>query len=836
MYLYRSSKNAGGIGRLRPGAGEWIGPGVIVGREGESFWVSRGGRCLLCAREHLRPAESEELGGAFQSKALKEDLMKLVDNIDQDEDNDDLFLDATDNVLPAKREGDEPGGMPEKRLRHKQYAVLRKKRTSEEREEGEAEEVEDEDIERRAGKYSREAYIVEDVEEQPERPIRMSKMEMKQLDKEVKWDEIPEEEKEAYKEAEKKQWDEHLHYEAVRPLTKEESLEVEKTVPKNRILTARFAYRDKNVAKRRLDSSIPLKAKARLCVGGHQDPDLRAGTLLTEAPTASKMSFTALLAMAGMHGWKLAAGDVEAAFLNGNEARRNLYFRQPARGLPGLERDVLVEVVKGVFGLSTSPRLWWEKLSKALLDLKINIDGDDLRLVQHDLDACLFILRDRGDLPCGALITHVDDILIAAMPNELKALQQALSAIFPISDWEEDAFDYIGSQVEQRDGKVMISQESYVDSRLETIEIPKGVVMDELADQVTKQDNQSTIGALSWLASQTRPDLQAGVSLAQRKQKSPTYADVKETNKVVKMAQAGKNQKLEYKPVARSFDDLAILVYHDAAWANATPDADDPEYQPDGPGIYSQLGHLVMLVDRRVLHGAPGPSMLVAWKSHACPRVCRSTFAAETMAALEGWEDALAFRAMVSGIFSPQGVFEGEARRLLPIVSITDCKSVYDAVHRIAGPRAPSEKRLIIDLAALRQIIAAEGAVWNGTLKGRKLLAWVPTTSQLADILTKVLFMSTDGGKQLNSRRFLFEFSDLRNRKLGCVNLPSHHDHSSSHMSCICTVMAFHGHKGTTALLSGGPRHTDLVLWQNRFHSSWQRGLGHLHLKEFTSI
>ncbi len=68
------------------------------------------------------------------------------------------------------------------------------------------------------------------------------------------------------------------------------------------------------------------------------------------------------------------------------------------------------------------------------------------------------------------------------------------------------------------------------------------------------------------------------------------------------------------------------------------------------------------------------------------------------------------------------------------------------------------------------------------------------------------------------------------------VNLPSHHDHSSSHMSCICTVMAFHGHKGTTALLSGGSRHTDLVLWQNRFHSSWQRGLGHLHLKEFTLV
>ena len=113
---------------------------------------------------------------------------------------------------------------------------------------------------------------------------------------------------------------------------------------------------------------------------------------------------------------------------------------------------------------------------------------------------------------------------------------------------------------------------------------------------------------------------------------------------------------------------LAILVYHDAAWANATPEADDPEYQPDGPGIYSQLGHLVMLVDRRVLHGSPGPFYAGGLEEPRMPPSCRSTFAAETMAALEGWEDALAFRAMMSGMFSRHGVFEGEARRLMPIV------------------------------------------------------------------------------------------------------------------------------------------------------------------------
>ena len=40
---------------------------------------------------------------------------------------------------------------------------------------------------------------------------------------------------------------------------------------------------------------------------------------------------------------------------------------------------------------------------------------------------------------------------------------------------------------------------------------------------------------------------------------------------------------------------------------------------------------------------------------------------------------------------------ENVARSLFPIVSLTDCKSVYDNVHRVGGPKAPSEKRLVVD-------------------------------------------------------------------------------------------------------------------------------------------
>jgi hypothetical protein len=98
------------------------------------------------------------------------------------------------------------------------------------------------------------------------------------------------EEKQLYVEAEKKQWQEHLDFGAVRPLTLEESAQVEKEAGKDRILNCRFLYRDKNLAKRRQDPSIPCKAKARLCVGGQRDPDL-GNIEMRQRPTDTRCSW-----------------------------------------------------------------------------------------------------------------------------------------------------------------------------------------------------------------------------------------------------------------------------------------------------------------------------------------------------------------------------------------------------------------------------------------------------------------------------------------------------------------------------------------------------------------
>ena len=82
---------------------------------------------------------------------------------------------------------------------------------------------------------------------------------------------------------------------------------------------------------------------------------------------------------------------------------------------------------------------------------------------------------------------------------------------------------------------------------------------------------------------------------------------------------------------------------------------------------------------------------------------------------------------------------------MIPIHAVTDCRSLFDFVHRCRASKATADKRLVIDLASLRQIFLNEAAREKGTdvpavddpLK--ILLHWAPSECQLGDILTKQL-------------------------------------------------------------------------------------------------
>ena len=567
------------------------------------------------------------------------------------------------------------------------------------------------------------------------------------LEKEIPWALIPGEEKELFKEAEAKQWDEHIQFGAVRPLSVEESAQVEKEVGKERILPARFLYRDKNLAKRRRDASVPCKAKARLCVGGQKDPDLGVVEMAVDAPTANRHSILLALMVALSRDWLVAIGDIRAAFLNGVEAPRRLYFRQPVRGIPGLQPGQLVEIIKGVFGLSTSPKLWWLKLSTDLLGITVDQGGEKLQIKQNEIGPCLFMIQNKEGKVKGAILTHVDDLMVMAEPEIHQALKDAISAKFPVDDWEQDSFEYVGCEYQISKEEVVITQTGYAQSRLEKVKIDSSLQDTDAAPPDMLDQNRTAIGCLSWLAKQTRPDLQFMVAQAQRVQSNPTVGEVKNTNKIVDAAKKFDKEGLKLKKIEE--DDVIVLAFHDAAWANVDLEAEhDPVWDGDSK-LASQLASLVMVADRKVLFNQAGKASVIDWRSKASSRVCRSTFAGETMACGEALETSIYLRSLLLSLQKGRLVREQEVGEYIELHLCTDCRSLFDHVHREGVPRPPSERRLAIDLAAIRQSLKEEGLhQWRrrygeGAVRPDKPfkapLHWLPTERQLADVLTKKL-------------------------------------------------------------------------------------------------
>lgn len=246
----------------------------------------------------------------------------------------------------------------------------------------------------------------------------------------------------------------------------------------------------------------------------------------TDAPTVSRHSIILALQLALARGWRIGVGDIRAAFLNGLPAPRNLYFRQPKRGIPSLVLGQLIEVLKGVFGLSTNPKLWWMKLSADLCEMEIEYGGDKMNFRQNEIDPCVFMLSGGGGDTRALLLTHVDDIMLMAEAPLLDLLQEKIKAQFPIDEWENDSFEYVGCEYECQGDAVKISQKVYSNNRVEKVTIKPGDQDEAEASPEQREENRTAIGCLSWLASrpgQTCSSQYARPNEDSRIQRWPTY-------------------------------------------------------------------------------------------------------------------------------------------------------------------------------------------------------------------------------------------------------------------------------------------------------------------------
>ena len=172
---------------------------------------------------------------------------------------------------------------------------------------------------------------------------------------------------------------------------------------------------------------MPVKAKARLVIQGWHCPDNAQGLVRPDAPTVHRTAVSVFVQIVTSTGWcrSLRGVDVSCAFLRKpREIQDPLFFEPLARGVLGVEKASLIEIVKGVsFGLPDSPRRWWKELRDTL-------QGDSWTPLK--LDPACFCLRDFSGHLIGMIIVQVDDMLLAT--NDSHQAESHISRFLRIYD------------------------------------------------------------------------------------------------------------------------------------------------------------------------------------------------------------------------------------------------------------------------------------------------------------------------------------------------------------------------------------------------------------------
>ena len=180
------------------------------------------------------------------------------------------------------------------------------------------------------------------------------------------------------------------------------------------------------------------------------------------------------------------------------------------------------------------------------------MDGDEAFYFPHD---------EKGNLE-GMVSSHIDDFYLAGANIFLEEITKKIADKLEISKLEDNEFRFTGMDVKKEGEVIIVSMEGYAKS-LEKIEIRTELPDDPLT-KVEMKMYRKYVGKLSWLASNTRPDLAIHVLNSARKQKNAVLKDLKDMNRIVEKI-GEKESKVVFGKVARK-QDMCVIGISDASY------------------------------------------------------------------------------------------------------------------------------------------------------------------------------------------------------------------------------------------------------------------------------
>ena len=444
--------------------------------------------------------------------------------------------------------------------------------------------------------------------------------------------------------------------------------------------------------------------KARLVARGFQETD----EVQKDSPTASRESLRLLLLVSVSLNWKIHSIDVKSAFLQGETLKRTVYLKPPKEA----NTDKLWILNKCVYGLRDASRLWY---------LRVNDVLKQLGVVNINLDEAVFIFVYQ-DRVCGIICLHVDDFLWAGDSVFENKVIMNLMKEFLISKQQTDTFIFLGLQIKQTPGKIVLDQTHYI----ENIEAPdvsiEGKKKDEPLDDEAKKSLKCFTGQLAWAANLTRPDISFHTCESSVGSKHSTVLDIFKAHKTLR-----KLRSTEVKLTFLALKDLTrsckLVVFSDASHANLK-------------GGASQFGYVVLLVDHT------GTTNIIKWVSKKISRVVKSTLAAETLALMEAAQNAFFIKCLLESMLNIGNTYE--------IFCLCDNQSLVEHVNK--STKTVSDFRLRVDLACLRDMINRNEVT---------SIKWVNNSLQIADCLTKETASSENLLRVIRTNRLDNEVSNI---------------------------------------------------------------------------
>ena len=416
----------------------------------------------------------------------------------------------------------------------------------------------------------------------------------------------------------------------------------------------------------------------------------------TYAPVARSKTVLTVFALAAYKNWELHQMDVLTAFLHADIGDKVVYIKMPEgyKKYDSNGKELVWKLKKSLYGLKQAPRNW-----NTMIDKWLKAYG----LKASSADHCLYTKIVNGEHL--VIILYVDDLLIAGSDmkiiNEFKA---AISEVFKMKDLGE--VEHMLGMVVKRDrenGTLEVDQTAYIEQVLSRYGMAQCKPMaTPMTDPLTRgppnedgfnYDYARIVGSVLYSSMYTRPEITYAVQSLSRNMNATTSEHWQAAKRLLRYLQGTKHLGIKFG--GDKSQDLKLVGYSDADWAN------------DKDTRRSTTGYAFLL------NGA-----VISWCSKLQTTVALSSTEAEYMALCAAAQEAVHLRRLLSDLgFEQKG----------PTIIYEDNQScIALAKNPVHHART---KHIDIRFHYTREKIE----------DGEIDVVYVPTSEQLADVLTKPL-------------------------------------------------------------------------------------------------